>query len=493
LAEYVGYLTWAPAMGAVKMTPALDSEERNSQMSVYQATTPSPSRLASALGGKLITPEDARFDEARRAWNLAIDQHPAAVVFPESPQDVAAAVLFAREFGLRVAAQGTGHNAGPLGPLENTILIKTERMRRVEIDPKTRLARVEAGVVWLEVVEAAARHGLAALAGSSPDVGVVGYTLGGGVSFLGRKYGLAANAVRAIELVTAEGRLVRVERDNEPDLFWALRGGGGSFGVVTALELELFPITEVYAGVLWYPIERGDEVMHAWRQLTRAEPPDALTSVGRFLNLPPIPEIPEPVRGKSFAIVEAIHLGPPAEADALLSELRALGPINDTIETISMPALSHLHMDPEQPVPGVGDGLNLADLPPAAIDAFVEVAGANAGFSLLSVEVRHLDGELGRARPANGALSSIDAAYAMYAVGMTPVPELNRPVAEQVEAVKAALDPWAARHMYLNFAETRREPASLWNEHAYGRLRHIKAAVDPDDSIRSNHPIPPAG
>src|SRR6516225_9510762 len=170
-------------------------------MSVYPVKIHSPSRPARALDGKIITSEHARFDEARRAWNLTVDERPAAVVFPESAQDVAAAVLFARQHGLRVAAQGTGHNAGPLGSLADTILLKTERMRGVHVDPKAWLARVDGGVVWLEVVEAAARHGLAALAGSSPDVGVVGYTLGGGLSFLGRNYGVAASQMQAIEVV----------------------------------------------------------------------------------------------------------------------------------------------------------------------------------------------------------------------------------------------------------------------------------------------------
>jgi FAD/FMN-containing dehydrogenase len=415
-------------------------------------------------------------------------------VLPESAQDVISAVLFAAQHGQRIAAQGTGHNAGPLGSLEDTILLKTERMRGVTIDAATRTARVEAGVLWLEVVEAAAQHGLAALAGSSPDVGVVGYTLGGGVSFLGRKYGLSANHVRAIELVTADGRLVRADREHEPDLFWALRGGGSSFGVVTAIELELFPITEAYAGILWYPIERENEVLHAWRELTQSnELPDELTTVGRFLNLPPIPEIPEEVRGKSFVIVEAYHVGAPAQADELIAHLRALGPINDTTASVPMPALSHLHMDPEQPVPGVGDGLMLADFPPEAMDAFVETAGAGAQFPLLSVELRHLGGELARARPEHGALASIGGQYAMYAVGMTPSPELEAPVGAQVEAVKHALSPWAAAHMYHNFAETPRESATFWTEQAYHRLRRIKATVDPDGMIRSNHPIPPAG
>jgi FAD/FMN-containing dehydrogenase len=462
-------------------------------MSVQQTHLDRPSRLTSALAGKVVIPEHARFDEARGAWNLAIDQRPSAVAFPESAQDVAAAVLFAREFDLRVAAQGTGHNAGPLGSLHDTILIKTERMRAVSIDPARRTARVEAGVLWLEVVEAAAQHGLAALAGSSPDVGVVGYTLGGGISFLGREYGLAANHVNAIELVTADGRLVRADREREPDLFWALRGGGGSFGIVTAIEFELFPITHAYAGILWYPIERGAQVLHAWRELTHIDGlADELSTVGRFVNLPPIPEIPEPVRGKSFAIVEAYHLGDPAHADELLAPLRALGPINDTIATVPMPALSHIHMDPEQPVPVAGDGLLIDQLPAHALDSFVEVAGANAQLPLVSIELRHLGGQLRHPRPEHGALAQIDADYAMYAVGMVPAPELDAPVRTQVRAVKDTLAPWAARHTYLNFAETQQDTASFWTEQAYHRLRRIKTAVDPDDVIRSNHPIPPA-
>jgi UDP-N-acetylenolpyruvoylglucosamine reductase len=462
-------------------------------MSTNSAPTVRPGRAPRNLAGTIFFPPDDGFDVARRAWNLAVDQWPAAVVLPESARDVAAAVRFAAANGLRITAQGTGHSAAPLGSLDDTILLKTERMRGIHIDPQRRIARVQAGVVWLEAVHAAARHGLAALAGSSPDVGVAGYTLGGGMSFLGRKYGLAASNVTAVEVVTADGRLVRADRDNEPDLFWALRGGGGSFGIVTAVEFRLFPVSEVYAGILWYPIERGAEVLHAWRELTHADPPDELTTVGRLLQFPPIPEIPAAIRAKSFVVVEAIHLGDPGQADELLAPLRTLRPVNDTIATISMPMLSHLHMDPEQPVPGIGDGLMVGQLPGEAVDALVEVAGAGARFPLLSVELRHLGGEFGRPRPENGALAAIEAQYAMYSVGMTPVPELKAPVSAQVGAVKDALAPWAARQMYLNFAETTpSSPSAFWTEQAYRRLRRIKAAVDPGHVIRANHPIPPA-
>ena len=372
--------------------------------SISSVPVKQPRRLIAALGGLVITPEQAIYDQARQPWNLAIDQRPAAVVFPESADDVANAVQFARHYGLRVAVQGTGHGAGPLGSLEDALLIKTDRMREVAIDPSRRIARVEAGVLWHEVAEAAARHHLAGLQGSSPDVGVVGYTLGGGLSLMSRRHGLAANRVTAIDIVTAEGEAIRVDRESKPDLFWALRGGGGSFGVVTALEFELLPIREIYAGILWYPVERAGEVLQAWRELNQSDPPDELTTVGRILHLPPIEEIPQPVRGNSFAVVEAYHLGKPRDADELLAPLRALGPVNDTLAPISMPALSYVHKDPDHPVPGIGDGSMLDVLPAAAIDGLVDVAGANADFPLLSVELRHLGGELRHARGHHGAL-----------------------------------------------------------------------------------------
>jgi FAD/FMN-containing dehydrogenase len=457
------------------------------------AFTQRQSRFAPALTGKIVIPEDARFDEARRAWNLAVDQQPAAVVFPESAPDVAAAVRLAVEAGQRIAAQATGHGAATLGPLDDTILVKTERMRGLSIDPVERIARAEAGVLLHELVRVAAQLGLAPVAGAARDVGVVGYTLGGGLSFLGRKHGLAANSVRAIELVIADARLVRADRDHEPDLFWALRGGGGSFGVVTAIELELVPITHVHAGILWYPIQRAGEVLHAWAQLTQADPPDELATAGRFLNMPPLPEIPEPLRDKSFVAVEAVHLGDPATADELLAPLHTLGPVNDTIKTVPAAALLGLFLEPEHPAPVAGDGLILAELPAAAVDALVDVAGPRAAVPLLSVEVRHLEGEFGRDRPGHGALSSVDAKYAMFAASVTPTPELQDVVHAQLATVKQAMAPWVAPHMVLNLVGTRRPIDALWAAPAFERLRAVKAAVDPENLIRANHPIPPLG
>ena len=450
-----------------------------------------PSAALAPPATTILRPGDPGWDDARRAWNLAVDQHPSALSLAASPQDVVHAVRFACQHGLRVTAQGTGHNPAPLGSLDGTLLIKTAAMRRVSIDPVARIARAEAGALWREVTEAAAEHGLAGLAGSSPDVGVVGYTIGGGMSWLGRAYGLSANNVEAIELVTADGRLVRADACHEADLFWALRGGGGSFGVVTAIELRLFPIAEVYAGLLWWPAEAGPGVLQAWRELTRSGLPEEFTTSARLMRFPPVPGVPEPLRGRSFTVIDVIHLGEPAEADSLLAPLRRLGPVTDTIGMIPAKALSHLHMDPEHPVAGVGDGLMLATLPARAVEDVAGAFAAEGGRPLMGVELRHVGGEMKRARPQHGALAAIDAEYAFFAVGPAPTPAAAAAAASAVAAARTAVSPWAARQMYLNLAETRRDPACFWTAQAYDRLRRIKAAVDPDDLIRANHPVPP--
>jgi hypothetical protein len=440
----------------------------------------------------ILPPTDPGWDGARKAWNLAVDQHPAAITVPTCAADVIAAVKFARDNGLRVTAQGTGHGAAPLGSLADTVLIRTHAMRQVSIDPVARIARAEAGAVWGDVVGPAAGHGLAGLAGSAPSVGVAGYTLGGGIGWLGRAYGLSANNVEAFEIVTADGQFRCADPVSEPDLFWALRGGGGSFGVVTAIELRLFPVAEVYAGLLWWPIHAGGEVLHAWQELTQSGLPDEFTTSFRFMRFPQDPQVPEPVRGRWYAVVDAVHLGTPAEADALLAPLRRLRPVTDTVRTISMPALSHLHMEPEHPVPGVAGGLMLASLPSEAVNEFVRIAGPETGSLLQVVELRHVGGEMRRTRPGSGALAAVDADYSLFAVGMAATPQEASAVGYGVAAVTSAMTPWAASQMYLNLSQTSPDARTFWTPLAYERLRRIKAAVDPGDLIRANHPIPPA-
>ncbi|MDT4893540.1 MAG: hypothetical protein QOE97_2575 [Pseudonocardiales bacterium] len=446
--------------------------------------------LAARLDGGLARAGDPSWDAARQSWHLAVDQRPSAVVVARSVADVVATVCTARALGLRVAAQATGHNAGPMGPLDGTILLKTSAMRGVTIDPEARFARVEAGALWMDVTGLAAKHGLAALAGSAADVGVVGYTLGGGLSWLGRSHGLAANSVLAAEVVTADGRLHTVDAEHDPDLFWALRGGGGSFAVVTALTFRLFPIEEVHAGVLFFPLERAAEVLHAYREWVQ-DVPDSVTSVGRLLRFPPLPDLPDFLRGQSFAVVEAACQLPQDEADALLAPLRELGPAIDTFRPTPMPELALLHMDPDGPVPGFGDGLLISAATGEAIDAMLAAAGPETDAPLLSVELRHLGGALTPGRMTGGAVTGLDAQFAMFAVGIAPSEEAAAAVRESVDAVQCALAPWATGGAYVNFAERRKADTALFGASAR-RLREVKAAYDPADVIRGNHAVRPA-
>ena len=446
--------------------------------------------LRAAVTGGIFGVGDAGYDQARQAWNLAIDERPAIVVMAESAADVEQAVRFARTHGLRIAPQGTGHGAGPLESLQGAMLLRTSRMRGVRIDPVSRSVRVEAGALWQDVTVPAAEHGLAALEGTSPSVGVTGYTLGGGIGWLARGYGLAANSVTAAELVTPDGRFVRTDGDHEPDLFWAVRGGGGSVGVVTALEMRLYPVRELYAGALFFPIQRAAEVLHAWRAWT-GRVPDEVTSLGRILRLPPLPAVPEPLRGRAFVLVEAACLDDADMGSQLLGPLRRLGPELDTFAMIPPSGLARLHMDPDQPVPNQGDGTLLADLPDAAIDTLVALAGPDSDTTLLSVEVRHLGGALARPVPDGGAQPDLRAAYAVFAVGIAPTPERVGVVRAHVQAVKDALSPWQASYDYYNFKETRAPASTVLPADSYRRLQEITADYDPDQAIIAAHPVSP--
>jgi FAD/FMN-containing dehydrogenase len=447
--------------------------------------------LRDRLGGLVVGPTDEGWDEARRPWNFAHDQRPAFVAFPETADDVVAVVEHARRHGLRVAPQGTGHNAGPLGDLADTILLSTSRMRGVEIDVEGRRARVAAGTLWLEVTEPASEHGLAPMAGSSPDVGVVGYSLGGGVSWLARKHGLAANNVLAIEVVTADGRLRRIDADNDADLFWALRGGGGSFGIVTAMEIRLHDVGDLYAGAMWWPWERSAEVMHAWREWTLTVP-DEVTSSARIMQIPPIPEVPEFLRGRSFVTIDAAIVGDRAFGALQVEALRALEPEIDTFDMVPPVALSRLHGDPEEPMPVLTEHRLLADLPADAVDAFVAVAGPDSGSGLMMAEIRHLGGALDRIEPGHGALASLEAGYLLFGGGLAASPEMVAGLQAALPRFKDAMAEWDAGRGYLNFEESSVSSRSFYDEVTHRRLRRIKTQVDPGDIFVSNHPIAPA-
>ena len=440
--------------------------------------------------GDAFFPGDEGWDAARQAWNLAADQHPAAVLFPSDAADVVAAVRFAKRAGLRVAVQGTGHMAGAFRDLSDTVLIRTANLREVEIDARRRRARAGAGVIWEEVVAPATALGLTALHGSAPDVGVVGYTLGGGIGWLARRYGLATNSVLAVELVTADGEHIRVDSDHEPELFWGLRGGGGNFGVVTAIEFALYPVEQLYAGWLIWPWERAPEVIGRWADWIH-DVPDTITSLARILRLPPAPFIPEPLRGRDLVVVEAAYLGEEQRGTELLRPLRELTPELDTFATIPAAGLAKLHQDPEGPTPGLGDGSLFDTLPPEAIEAFLAVTGPSSSSPLLSAEIRHLGGALATPAPGGGALSHLDAGFAQYAVGIPIDPEVAQAVERQAALAKDALAPWGRSRAYLNFAESPVDAAAMFAPEAYTRLRRLRGRLDPDRLFRATQEIPP--
>jgi FAD/FMN-containing dehydrogenase len=440
------------------------------------------------MPAELLTPQDANWDLERGAFNVLLDQQPAGIAVPQSADEVAGVVRAAAADGKRVSAQRTGHSAAPLGSLADTVLVRTGGLTGVLIDADARSARVGAGTLWGDVVPPASELGLAALHGSTPTVCVSGYSLGGGVSFYGREFGLACNRVTAIELVTADGEQRRVDAGNDPDLFWALRGGGGSFGVVTALEFDLLAMPERYAGALFFPAEQASEVLHGWLEWT-ASAPEQMTSVGRLMNFPPIPEIPEPMRGQSFAVLEVIYNGDEAAGAELVAPLRGLGTVlMDTIATVPPAGIADLHMDPPEPSPYAGASLLTGDLDAAATDALLAAVGPGSGSQLVSVELRHCGGALSRAPEGAGALATLPGSFLAFGVGIVPVPEAMAPTKSWLEAFRGAMGPYEAGR-YLNFCDYPTELETAFPVETVARLREVKNSYDPGNLFHANHPV----
>jgi FAD/FMN-containing dehydrogenase len=438
------------------------------------------------MAPRITSPGDPGWDTERATFNLLDDQRPAAVAVAENADDVAAAMRDAADRGLAIAPQRTGHGAAAMAPLDDALLLRTTGLRDVRIDAAARTARVGAGALWSDVVGPASEQGLAALHGFSPDVGVVGYTLGGGLGWYARAHGLASSAVTAADVVLADGSQVRADAEHEPELLWALKGGGGNFGVVTALEFALLPVPELQAGTLFFPWERSAEVLHAWHGWT-AQAPETATSVGRMISLPPLPELPDELRGRSFATIEVALLGPEAEAAELLAPLRALGPEIDTFAAMPPAGLSRMHMDPAAPLPYRSTHLLLGRLPPAAIDAWIGAAGPDSGTSLTSVELRHLGGAL--ARPADAALPSLPGEFLLFGVG-APLPPADLPSIEHgLGVVHDALAEHAVG-VLLPFVEEPTDVAAGYAADDWTRLVAIRERYDPDERMRANHAVP---
>ena len=448
--------------------------------------------LRAAVAGPVLTPEDPGFAEETAAFNVATVHRPAVAVGATSARDVAAAVGWAAQRGLAVAVQSTGHGAET--SVDGGVLVTTRRLRDVEVDPDTCRARLGAGARWSDVVSAAAPHGLSPLSGSSPDVGAVGYVLGGGLPILGRTFGFGADLVRSFEVVTADGVLRHVDADSEPDLFWALRGGRGAFAAVTALTVELLPLADLYGGTILYPGEHAEVVLHAWRTWVHGLGEETSSSIA-LMRFPDAPFIPEPLRGRMVVALRVAHLGDDESGAAAVAPMRAVAPVlEDAVGRIPYTAAASIHRDPTDPGPGYHRGSLLSDLPGEAVDALLAVAGPGAQVPLVMVELRHLGGAMARAPRVPDAVPARDGAFLLMTLGAL-VPPVADAVPLAARVVQSALEPWTRPGCPLTFlgAADPEEVASVWPVEVHARLRQVKAAYDPGDLFRHGHRILPAG
>jgi len=449
--------------------------------------------LAASITGPVLTTRDSSFAAECSPYNLAVRHAPAVVVGATDAADVQAAVRFAAGNGLPVAVLATGHQA--ITPADGGMLITTRGMTGVEVDPEARTVRFEAGVRWQQVVDATVKHNLAPLNGSSPLVGAVGYTLGGGLSpTMGRAFGWAADHVRSVDVVTADGQLRHVTAESESDLFWAVRGGKSNFGIVTAVECDLFPVDRLYAGGLFFDGEHAASVLHAYRALTEAAPEELTTSVA-LLRLPPLPFVPEPLRGRFTVHVRVSYLGSAAEGDRLIAPLRAAAPtLIDAVGELPYERFAEIHSDPVDPAPFVERSAMLSELTPRTVDTVLALAGAGTDCPAAFVELRHLGGALSRPPRVPNAVGNRDAAFALWIVAIGTPEDTAVPMAFADRAL-GELAPWSTGGKYLNFMSTHDASADLvkpaYDADTYTRLEAIKSSYDPTNLFRLNHNIPP--
>jgi hypothetical protein len=442
----------------------------------------------------LAVPGDPGYDVVT-PWNLAKIVTPQAVVRAETPEDVAVTVGFATDRGLRVAVQCTGHGATGMTEEDvrkaDVLLVHTGRMNSVEIDPATRVARLGAGVIWQQVIDAAAPYGLAPIIGSAPGVGAVGFLTGGGVGPLVRTFGLSSDRVRAFELVTGNGEIRRVTATENPDLFWGLRGGKGTLGIVTAVEIELVQLAGFYGGAIYFDAEdaaQAGRILHAWRAWSLSLPEPANTSVCIF-QLPPLPIIPPELAGRMTIGIRYASTASAAEAADLLTPVRALGtPLLDAIGPLPYTAIGAVHSDPVDPLPVTEEGALLTELPAGAVEKLLELAGPGSGSVQLMVEIRRLGGALGRSPEppeAGDAFGHREAGYSFFVAGVL-LPEIAEIIKPQAQAMIAAMEPWATGGIMPNFASdaTPEERRKGYDEGTFKRLADLAESYDPAGTFR---------
>ena len=445
--------------------------------------------LANDVAGPALAGDDPRVPEEVATFNLAMAHHPTVVVGATRAEDVAAAVSWAVANGLPVAAQATGH--GPVRGVEDAVLVTTSRMRWVDIDRARRTAKVGAGARWADVLAAAAPYGLAGVSGSSSSVGVVGYSLGGGMGSLGRQYGFGADRVLGIELVTADGRIRQVDATTEPDLFWAVRGGKGNFGVVTSLEIGLVPVTTIYGGAVFFSAASARDVLHSFRTWAPTLPDRSSTSVA-LVNLPPAEDLPEPLRGRYVVMLRFAHNGSDTEGAELLAPMLEAGEVLlSGVGALPYTNADAIHQDPTDPLPVWEKGALLRELPCEAVDALLAVAGPDTNTILTMVEVRLMGGALGRQPNLPNAVAGREGAFTLLALGVLR-PGIEDVVPDVGAGILEAMAPWSTGTSLLNWlgeTTTPAEVARAWKPDVHRRLIEIKRAVDPGNVFRFGHAI----
>lgn len=452
--------------------------------------------LAAAIRGRTLHPGDDGFEEAGSGWLLSVEHRPAAVVVAADADDVAEAVRFAAAHDRPIAVESTGH--GRSVPADGAVLVATGLLRELSVDPQAATARIGAGVRWGEVLSAAAEHGLAPLCGSSGNVGVIGYLTAGGLPLTGRTHGFAAEHVRSLDLVTADGRIRTVSPADQPDLFWAVRGGASNFGVVTAAEIDLLPLRSVYGGELYYPGEDSAQAAHVLRSYLAwaKEQPEEMSSSVTLVRLRDDPALPEEVRGRSFVLVHIVYAGDETQGARLVEPLRALGPETDTCSVLPYSQITDMHHDPAEPFRAHFRSALLYEPDDAAVEALVSCIGDEefAG-QFPGLELRHLGAALSRPPRRPHAVNSTDAAFHLW---------LRLPVAtaQETDAAGRAADemmrrlrPWDTGALLPGFLfDQDADPERVRRAYAapdYRRLAGLKAQYDPHNLLRINHNIPP--
>lgn len=444
--------------------------------------------LRTVARGRVLLPGDDGFAAAAMAWNVAVHQQPAAIVEVSDPADVVTVVRAARDSGLVVSAQPGGHGATPA--VDGTVLLRTAALDEVWVDAEARVARVGAGVKWGQLLEALDGSGLVALAGSNPDVSVVGYLLGGGLSWFGRRYGVAAGALRAVELVDGTGTHRWVTDESDPELMWALRGGGGEFGIVTRVEISLQSEPDLHGGKLIFPAQDALAVLRAFRDVS-ASAPDGLTCWASVMHFPDLAEMPDLLRGKSLCVVDVTWLGPAEDATRLLAPLRDSAPtLLDTIGPVAIGRLGEVAAEPTTPTPAIDWSTTVSDLDDATIDRLVAAAGDRNRTAITSVQIRHLGGAFGSpGRGVRAAIDSVAGSFLVFAFGIPAMPELAEPIRSSLRAVAEAVRPVSLARTPLTMLGAGMSREDAHDAPTLARLRAVKDRVDPGSVIRGNHPL----